>query len=654
MNYHFSVNRKGVFILEISNKVCDEAVFAYLVHSLKRLLLRDSKLFNKVRHILIKFENGRETAINPEVVEAIKDYVLKIKQCELYLMGSSNHYLFSLIFCVSPKLGLIYVDPLRAIATLSNCGEEGKRMAKILQGSKLISLLNSFVPATLTDGGTNLRGYQLLDNYAVGPFSISIFKGNDLKHYYYVDLLKEVKALLPVLYDVEDELTKWLRRSFTLENFKFSTLINRLEKRTKEILSEKGISSRSLIKNLSIYISFKVVGLIKFLPFLLDDHIEEFYLDRPSTFIYLDHDIWGRCLSNIQVSESEVTSLLTHVRLEGRKEVNLLNPSLKEDMVTKHFHVRISIDVPPLSAYGICVDVRKLRRKPFTLAELVYRASLSVELAAYLLLAIRHRRNILILGEPGSGKTTLLNALDLCTPEYWRKIYVEDVIESPDESYWGLHQVKFKVRTYEDERRGQTAGSSKYDEIIKLLHRTPDYVILGEVQTEEHVKALFHALSTGIRGIATTHANDIRSLILRYVELYKVHPINIGLIDVFVVMSKLRSPEKVHRFVKMVYETKPIEDFRDPFKSFILTYSGSPNGSPSLNVPIEQLPIIKKISYDECIDEESLIAEYQLYIRILNEVLSAKAFDADEFLHLFRHKIFLVKNSMRVPAYEIV
>jgi len=654
VNYHLNVNRKGILILNISNKAHDGAISAYMIHSFKRLLLRDPKLFNKVKHVIIRFEDGREIAINHEVVEAIKDYVLKIKRCELQLMNSSNYSSsFSLVFSVSPKLGLIYVDPLRAIAILSSFGEEGRSIARILQGSKLVSLLNNILPVTLTDGGLNLKKYQLLDSYAIGPFSISIFK-DDLKHYYYVDLLKEVKALLPILYDVENVLIKWLKESFTLDGFKFNALINRLERRTEEILSERGISSKSLIKNLSLYMAFKVVGLIKFLPFLLDDHVEEFYLDRPNMPIYLDHDIWGRCLSNIQISTSEVTSLLTHVRLEGRKEVNLLNPSLKEDMITKYFHVRISIDVPPLSAYGVCIDVRKLRRKPFTLAELIYRASLSVELAAYLLLAIRHRRNILILGEPGSGKTTLLNALDLCTPEYWRKIYVEDVIESPDESNWGLHQVKFKVRTYEDERRGENAGSSKYDEIIKLLHRTPDYIILGEVQTEEHVKALFHALSTGIRGIATTHANDIRSLILRYVELYKVHPINIGLIDVFVVMSKLRSPEKVHRFVKAVYETKSIEDFKDPFTNFILTYSGSPNGSSSSNIPIEKLPIVKKISHDECINEESLLDEYHSYIRILNEILSAKAFDVDEFLRLFRHKLLLIRSPMEVPAYEVV
>jgi len=650
VNYELFISNKGseaYAIIELTRR--DYPILTYLIHALKRLLIRNKRLFEKLRHVQIKL-NNTEVAVDRELVSAVKDYVERIRYCEMVIRehGTRESSLLSYVFGVSPSLGLAYRDPLTTIVVLKKYGRLGMELAQNLQGSPLITMLSSSLFSLVRDGGMPLSTYKLLDSYEVGPFVITIYRDVRLHipiHCYHVDLLDEIKSNIPLLYNVERDLIKWLKEANSLVNSStLNELIEVLKDKCAELIESKGIPLDKL-HECSLYLAFKVIGIVKFLPFLLDEHVEEFYLDKPGRNVYLDHNRWGRCEATIRISDDDIEAFLTHIRLEGRKEINVLCPSIKEDLKTKYFHVRVSIDIPPLAIQGVCIDVRRYRRSPFTLSELISLGTLDIDTAAYLLLAIRHRRNILVLGEPGSGKTTLLNALDLCTPCYWRKIYVEDVIESIDQSRWNMHQVKFKVRTYEDEKRGEMAGSSKYDEIIKLLHRTPDYVILGEVQTKDHVKALFHALATGIRGIATTHANDIEGLIVRYVELYDIHPSNIALVDLFVLMTKLRRVNRIRRYVKAIYEIRCAKEYSNILDNILMVYRGLPNRRFISMVPFEERPLVNKIVQDEGIEEEVIVAEYMTYKSILSEMTSKGITSVDDFIQFFNKKVAILEGN---------
>ena len=83
-----------------------------------------------------------------------------------------------------------------------------------------------------------------------------------------------------------------------------------------------------------------------------------------------------------------------------------------------------------------------------------------------------------LLGPNGSGKTTLANALNSLAPKHWRKIFLEDSIESLPDVPEGYHQVRLQVPPF----GGGNSTLSKSQEIIKLLHRSPDYLFLGEIQ----------------------------------------------------------------------------------------------------------------------------------------------------------------------------
>jgi Flp pilus assembly CpaF family ATPase len=265
--------------------------------------------------------------------------------------------------------------------------------------------------------------------------------------------------------------------------------------------------------SLAIYATAQTLDLVKIMPLLLDDDVQEFYLDRPGDAFYLDHAKWGRCRSNLSPNESELARITTRLRLESRRPLDQRSPSLKTELQTKFFHVRAAADIPPLAHDGIHLNFRKLRLRLLTLPELIDSGTLSIAAAAFLVLCMTMRINITICGEPASGKTTLANAINLVAPSFWRCIDIEDALESVPTNAWGRHKVTFQVDPFDGpEEKRQT----KSNEIVRLLHRSPDWVFLGEIQTAEHSTAMFHALSAGIRGIQTCHASSNEDLLLRW------------------------------------------------------------------------------------------------------------------------------------------
>ncbi|MFQ6124290.1 MAG: ATPase, T2SS/T4P/T4SS family [Candidatus Heimdallarchaeota archaeon] len=392
---------------------------------------------------------------------------------------------------------------------------------------------------------------HLVDEYPVAPYTIQIYSGSPTKSLekLYVPRLALGKSQDLLFLD------KIKKETITrLKSFQKAPYIVKLEELSTELdyLIKKVVEDLNIKIDLFLlrFIRYQILGFSKILPLLLDQHIEEIYLDNLQTPIYVDHAQWGRCQTNIYLANEDAQRLITRARIEGNAPLNRGNPSLKTDLVTQDFTTRISIDMAPLVIEGIHFDIRKLSLQPRTLQDLIQNQTLPPIVAAYLVFLLLHRCNIAVIGEPGSGKTTLMNALDLLTPRHWRKITIEDIIESIDQSKLGFHQVRFKVDPIEKERK----TSTKSLEIVKLLHRSPDWVYLGEIQTEEQTKALFHALSTGLRGIFSYHATSPEHLVIRSTAHYKIPPISLHALDVIVQMKKTWKKNKLRRFVYRISE----------------------------------------------------------------------------------------------------
>ncbi|MHA2357384.1 MAG: ATPase, T2SS/T4P/T4SS family [Candidatus Heimdallarchaeaceae archaeon] len=295
---------------------------------------------------------------------------------------------------------------------------------------------------------------------------------------------------------------------------------------------------------------YKLIKIERLIGFFLDDAVNEIYLDQRSSPIYIDHQYFGRCNTNIVLKEEEVKGLITRLKLEHPISVSSKKPSLKVEFQTKLFHLRISMDFPPLSPNGPSFNIRKLKTNPLKLTDLINFGTLPSFLASYLVEAIEQRKNITIIGEPNAGKTTLANALDLFTPKNWRKIAIEDAIESIDQSSMGYKHLTIQVDSFESNK----AHHTKTSEILKLLHRSPDWIYLGEIQSREHTQAMFEALNAGLKGIQTAHSDSVDKILRRWKNLHKIDSSDFMSLDIIIVMRRKITEHAYIRQISEVYE----------------------------------------------------------------------------------------------------
>src|SRR5699024_3725087 len=75
------------------------------------------------------------------------------------------------------------------------------------------------------------------------------------------------------------------------------------------------------------------------------------------------------------------------------------------------------------------LSIRKFRKEPIRINDLVGFDSLTPDMANFLTSLVRGKLNIVISGGTGSGKTTLLNALACFISEGERIVTIEDLAE---------------------------------------------------------------------------------------------------------------------------------------------------------------------------------------------------------------------------------
>ena len=279
-----------------------------------------------------------------------------------------------------------------------------------------------------------------------------------------------------------------------------------------------------------------------------------FFVDAPGSPIYLDHAKYGRCETQITLTERERVAITTHMDTFKGYTMDFSNPSLNNEFDIFGNRLRISLDLSPLAVSSFSLDVRKLTSSVLTLDDLVRMGVLCGEAASFLLAALELGMNVTIIGETGTGKTTLLNALDEALDPQLRRIYIEDAVETKELLWRGYHQMKLKVDPLE---RGGEGSRTKSGEIIKILHRSPDVVILGEIQSEEHSRAFFHALSAGVRGLQTFHASTTEQAVRRWIEMHGISKANLLDLDILVQMTRpdrLGSARLVQSIVQVVEE----------------------------------------------------------------------------------------------------
>ena len=165
---------------------------------------------------------------------------------------------------------------------------------------------------------------------------------------------------------------------------------------------------------------------------------------------------------------------------------------------------RVHVIAPPLVRGGLCITIRKRPARRPHLGEIARSGSLTVGCASFLKFAVKHHRNMLIIGGASSGKTTLLNALAALIPNEERIIVLED---TPELMLPQPHVMYLRTRVRD---AAGLADVTLRDLVTNTLRMRPDRIIVGEVRSAEALDML-QAMNVGHDGVmCTLHANSTR------------------------------------------------------------------------------------------------------------------------------------------------
>lgn len=164
--------------------------------------------------------------------------------------------------------------------------------------------------------------------------------------------------------------------------------------------------------------------------------------------------------------------------------------------------------IPPVVA-APTFAIRRKASSVFTLDQYVESGSITAQQRAAISNAVRARKNILVVGGTSSGKTTLTNAL------------IDEI-----NSVHPQHRILIIEDTGEIQCNAENAvvmRASASTDMLKLLKATmrlrPDRILIGEVRGGESFQLLKYWISGHPGGIATLHADDPATALLRLEQL---------------------------------------------------------------------------------------------------------------------------------------
>jgi type IV secretion system protein TrbB len=226
---------------------------------------------------------------------------------------------------------------------------------------------------------------------------------------------------------------------------------------------------------------------------------------NPDGKLWIERATVGREDTGKRIGSAETERIIRLVASHVRREVTASTPIVSAEL--PETGERFEGVMPPV-ATAPCFAVRKPADVLYRLADYVAARSMTVPQAEALAIAVRERKNILVVGGTSSGKTTLVNALLAEIAELNERVVIlEDTRE-------------LKCAAADCVALRTKPGVATLADLVRsTLRLRPDRIIVGEVRGAEALDML-KAWNTGHPGgIATVHANSAAAGLLRLEQL---------------------------------------------------------------------------------------------------------------------------------------
>lgn len=350
-------------------------------------------------------------------------------------------------------------------------------------------------------------------------------------------------------------------------------------------------------------------------PLLQDDKLEEIMVVGQNKPTYIYHVDYGMMTSNIIFySEDEILEVIDKIARSLGRSIDISNPLLDARLPDGS---RVNATVPPASIDGPTITIRKFRKDPYTIIDLIKFGTVNLEVASFLWCIVEgfgaKPSNLLISGGTGSGKTTLLNVLANFIPESDRILTIEDTAEL---NLPIKHVIRFEGRPPGIEGKGELS----LDILTKnTLRMRPDRIIVGEIRHKE-AATLFTAMNTGHDGcMGTVHANSARETLVRITS----PPMNVPMLmlaglDFVIVQKRLNTPKGLVRRITSIAEVTGVLDDK-PQANIIFQWDPTTDSLKRTTQPIHYFETIK--SYTKLSDND-IKNKIEERINTLNDMIN--------------------------------
>ncbi len=292
---------------------------------------------------------------------------------------------------------------------------------------------------------------------------------------------------------------------------------------------------------------------------LQDPKIQDISVNSPigQTPIFLVHEDFGDCVTNIIPSSEDAESWATKFRLLSGRPLDQANPILDTELSIPGARSRVAVISEPLSRLGLAYAFRRHRDNPWTLPLFMKNKMINSMGAALLSFFFENSKAIIFAGTRSSGKTSILGASLFEIMKKNRILVIEDTEEINTEA---MRQIGYNIQSMKV-RSALSHSSTEVpaDEGIRTSLRLGDSaIIVGEIRSAEAI-SLFESMRIGAAAnvvAGTIHGDSPYGVFDRVVNDLKVPKTSFKAADIIVISNPIRSPDGLHKFRRVLSITE--------------------------------------------------------------------------------------------------